>query len=47
MPKICGICGNKIGLLASRVTLLDGVICADCFKNLGFSTLDGDDKVSE
>lgn len=39
--KECVICGSGIGMLASRVQCKDGLICANCFKKMGFSTLDG------
>lgn len=40
MAKICAICGKKIGVLESRITLKDGYLCPKCLRELGYTTFD-------
>lgn len=35
MAKNCLICGKKIGLLSSRLTIKDGYVCLDCAEQYG------------
>lgn len=39
--KICGICGNKIGILENYIKLKDGYMCSSCAKGLGLITATG------
>lgn len=39
--KVCGICGNKIGILENYIQLKDGYMCSNCAKSLGLITATG------
>ena len=34
MGKVCGICGNELGMMSNKIILKDAVLCASCAKNL-------------
>jgi len=38
MAKVCGVCGQKIGILTGRVRFLDGDVCTKCYVNAGYGT---------
>ncbi|WP_248847015.1 DUF4428 domain-containing protein [Lactiplantibacillus plantarum] len=38
MAKKCDICGKKIGLMASRLDIKDGIMCVDCSEQIGLKT---------
>lgn len=37
--KICVVCGKELGLLSSKATISDGVVCSDCLKKAGIGAL--------
>ena len=37
--KICVVCGRELGLFSSKQTISDGVVCSDCLKQAGISSL--------
>lgn len=39
--KECVVCGNTIGALTGKIKCLDGFVCRNCYKDMGFSPYDG------
>lgn len=36
--KVCVACGKELGMFSVKIALLDGVICEDCWKKIGYTT---------